>query len=197
MLTSKFNTAIRFTAVLGLVFIFAVTIVSAGKKSKSSRTQSSSTSEATTSSTSTAEPANMNYYSVSMIVKRYNGNGTYIAKAGKDWVWMHTTLGAVDAYMDEQGVDQVEITADMLEEWVQRDDGSGFWRLSFVFGPSGCFFEPPLRLEFSGKYVSDITEVWLYDEIGEALESFNYASGKKIIFEIPHFSRYSYDMYNY
>ena len=180
------------TLMLVAIYLLTSTLTPAWSARK---TRNSSTDNASTTDSAAINSAASNSYHAGMVVQKTGGNGTFIAKSGKNWVWMHTNLGAVDAYMDEQGVDSVEITADLLEEYVQGADGSGYWRLTFVFGPSGCFFTDPLRLELSGKYVSEGAEVWLFDEYGEALDGFSYAAGKKVIFEIDHFSRYSYDNY--
>ena len=104
--------------------------------------------------------------------------------------------GALDAYMNEQGVTSVKITVEATEELVQRDDGTSYYRLSFVFGPTGCYFDPPLELNIDGKYVAPDTEVRLYDANGELIpgeRSFLYDD--QMTFYIPHFSYYSYDQY--
>ena len=90
----------------------------------------------------------------------------------------------------------MEITADLSEEWIDTGDGSGYYRLDFTFGPSGTYFTPNnLEVELKGKYVSDSTNVVMYDEYGEALPATRKGQSDRITFYIPHFSSYYYDGY--
>ena len=48
-----------------------------------------------------------------------------------------------------------------------------------------------------GEYSDPDTATLIYDESGEVIENWSQPSGKMTTFYIPHFSRYSYDMYDY
>ena len=101
--------------------------------------------------------------------------------------------GALSAYLDEKGLDSVEITVEMTEFF---DENGNFDGAMFVFGPSGAHFDPPLKLQLRGKYLTD--NLLLFDENGEALEyRVVDKSGDVMVFAIPHFSSYSYDHYDY
>ena len=65
----------------------------------------------------------------------------------------------------------------------------------FVFGPSGAYFEPKLELTLKRQYM--LPNFMLYDENGEALEFEVRRKKDAITFFIPHFSSYSYDLYDY
>jgi hypothetical protein len=84
-----------------------------------------------------------------------------------------------------------------MEELVESDTGP-YYQLDFVFGPSGTYFREnyPFKLTLKGKYIHTGTDVWLYDENGEALEGTRYEEEDKLVFDIPHFSSYSYDNYD-
>ena len=105
---------------------------------------------------------------------------------------------SLDPYLDEQGVNEVEITCRLQEIWVDSGDGTGFYALDFTFGPSGTYFESPLILEIRGDYALSGADTWLYDENGEALPgAVSKNDGSELFFEIPHFSSYAYDDYSY
>ena len=96
--------------------------------------------------------------------------------------------------MAQQGINEVEITADLSEEWVDTGNGDGYYRLNFTFGPSGAYFTPnELEVEFRGKYVASSIEVAMYDENGELLDSRRHGNADKVTFYVPHFSSYYYD----
>ena len=97
------------------------------------------------------------------------------------------TKNALAVYLDEQGEDSVVITVELYYGW----DGT----LLFVFGPSGAHFEPELELIIKGGYIED--DMILIGEDGEALEYKVDKKQTKIAFFIFHFSRYSYDHYDY
>ena len=97
------------------------------------------------------------------------------------------TENALATYLNEQGVDSVVITVELYYGW----DGT----LLFVFGPSGAHFEPELELVIEGGYIED--DMFLIGEDGEALEYTSKKKGNKLTFLVPHFSRYSYDHYDY
>ncbi len=94
---------------------------------------------------------------------------------------------ALAEYLDEQGVDSVVITVKLYYGW----DGT----LLFVFGPSGAHFEPDLELTIEGGYIED--QMLFIGEDGEMLEYVVKKKGTKLIFKLNHFSRYSYDHYDY
>ena len=142
-------------------------------------------------------------YHASKVIKKGWGGTIYVAPNLLDLLGVLDRVTAtipsrsLDAYMNEQGIKSVEITVDMIEERVQQADGSSYYKLEFYFGPTGAYFNPPLELKLTGKYVSPNTDVWLYDENGERLEGTRCNLLDTIIFEIPHFSRYGYDDYSY
>ena len=80
---------------------------------------------------------------------------------------------------------------------VGLDNGEGYYRLDFTFGPSGAHFDPPLELEFKGSYFTDISEVTLYGEDEEELPYDLHPGGNKMTYFIPHFSSYTYDVQYY
>jgi len=95
---------------------------------------------------------------------------------------------SVDDYLDEMGIDSVEITVEMYYGW----DGS-IW---FVFGPCGTFFTPDeLELTISGGYLEE--DMLLLGEDGEFLEYNINKKQQSLTFFIPHFSAYYYDNYDY
>ena len=99
---------------------------------------------------------------------------------------------ALSDYLDKQGISSVEITVEMVEVY----DGEGnLDTLVFTFGPDGCTFAPELELRLKGDYL--LPNYVLMSEEGEALEYTTQGNGNLITFYIPHFSRYSYDMYDY
>lgn len=165
----KLNSPMKSAAILGMVLAFAL-----------------STAWAT-----------VNYHSVSTTIKKGKRGGARLVMQGSNVIDIYVYSGALDAYMTEQGITEVEITADLAEELVQRADGSSFYRLEFEFGPSGAYFEPePFFLKLKGDYAADDNEVWLYDENGEAVEGRRTRNRNTVTFEILHFSSYTYDQYD-
>lgn len=100
--------------------------------------------------------------------------------------------GALADYLDEEGIDSVEISVTMVE--INDDDGN-LEALEFTFGPSGCTFTPELELRLKGDYV--LPDHLLLNEEGEALEYSTQGNGNLATFYISHFSSYSYDDYDY
>lgn len=137
------------------------------------------------------------FHSDSTVILNGGGGTINIVNNGTDQIKLIIPQGALNTYMADHLLDGVNITVDTTEELIERDDGSTYWRLDFHFGPSSAYFDPPLILKLKGKYVSQDTQVWLYDETGEALEGTRTDSADMIRFEIPHFSSYYYDDYDY
>ena len=135
-------------------------------------------------------------YSASKVIRK--GRWGWFKIIGNWTVYSEVLSHSLDSYMDEQGVNKVKITADVIEELVELPDGSSFSRLDFTLGPSGAYFDPPFELNIGGKYTDTGVEVGLYDENGEALEGVpsDWVEGR-IKFYIPHFSSYYYDDYDY
>ena len=81
----------------------------------------------------------------------------------------------------------------------QLEEASGHFvfinGLLFVFGPSGAHFDPPLELTLTHTDFDE--EMVLLGSDGELLEYVLDESANKVTFKIPHFSRYSYDHYDY
>ena len=169
MTLQKFNTAIRYTAIFSFVLVIALCSAWA-----------------------------VTYYSESKVFNHSGGNLVLVKVQGMDRIKLTVPNGSLDDYLAEQGISDVEITADLEEEWVDTGGGTGYYRLTFTFGPSGAYFTPnELELELKGAYASDDTDVMMYDEIGEALPWTRNGQSDKITFYIPHFSEYSYDYYEY
>ena len=143
----------------------------------------------------TAAWAVQTYYA-SEVIKKGKGGNLKIVNAGKDKIGAKITNGSLDAYLEEQGLNEVEIQVEMTEELVECDDDT-YYHLEFTFGPSGAHMDPPLKLILKGKYVETGCNVWLFDENGEAIEGKRSDEGDKIVFYISHFSVYGYDDYDY
>ena len=135
------------------------------------------------------------YYEGSFVVRKGSAGSLVLVREGTDTISISVVAKALDAYMAEKGIDRVTITVSLLLEEVTLSDGSSFYRLDFVFGPSGAFFEPELQLILSGKFTQ--SNASLYDENGEALEGSMRTEAGRSTFFIPHFSSYSYDQYDY
>jgi len=104
--------------------------------------------------------------------------------------------GSVDDYMTEQGISEVQITVETIEEWVDDGGGNSHRRFTFIFGPTGCYFTPnPLELKLKGSFITD--DVAMYGENGEAVEYTWQGGDNHLTFYIDHFSSYSYDHYDY
>ena len=168
-MATKFNTATKVTAVLSLVLFVAVSAAWA-----------------------------VDYYSNSQVIFYNAGGWFHLVNSGQDKIKVTIPGGVLNDYMDDQGVNEVEITADVEEQWIDTGGGNGYYQLTFVFGPSGAYFTPrELELELRGKYVSGDTTVELYDENGEVLEFTTNGNGSRITYYILHFSSYYYDDYDY
>ena len=181
---------VKFTAILSLVLAIALTASSAGKKSGNASTTSDSNAASSTDAESTVD-----YHEASFIVEKGKSGGVFLVREGKNKIYIAVLNTALDDYMDEQGVDSVEITVSVLMEFVEEENGDGYYLLDFIFGPSGAYFDPPLKLYLYGKY-SD-SDCRLYDETGEELEGQRFFGSGTSYFLIPHFSSYSYDDYDY
>lgn len=105
--------------------------------------------------------------------------------------------GSIDAYLQEQGIDEVEITVEMFVDIVEYN-GNTYHHFTFVFSPSGCYFDAndPLEIEIEGEYVNVGGSCQLYDEDGEEVEYEFDESDLEIEYFIEHFSSYSYDHYD-
>lgn len=139
------------------------------------------------------------YYSNSVVVprgKKGNSSMTVVKNGGKDKVEVLIRKHTLEPYMDEMGVDEVEVTVDAVVDHVTGGAAS-YYAFDFTFGPAGAYFEPKLlELIFKGQYASERTEVWLYDENGEAVEGIRNDNADHTVFYIPHFSSYTYDNYD-
>jgi hypothetical protein len=98
--------------------------------------------------------------------------------------------GAVDDYLVEHGLQEVEITVEMYATKLEDDS----YIIDFVFGPSGSFYNPELGLILSGDYVQQ-NDIGLEDECGnfaDAEITYNGGTIQSVIFFIEHFSEYYY-----
>jgi len=81
------------------------------------------------------------------------------------------SAGSLDAYMAEESLDAVEVTAVLTEEFI-KDSNGGHYKLSFEFGPSGVspFISRDIQLLLNGvtgKWSVKSTQFWVYDEAGK------------------------------
>ena len=97
--------------------------------------------------------------------------------------------GAINDYLKQEKLKKVEITVEVEEELVSCQ-GDTHYHLKIIFGPTGAFFDPELKLTLSGDYVDTDCHVWLFDEDGNPVPGRISRSGKKITFFIEHFSTY-------
>ena len=95
---------------------------------------------------------------------------------------------ALKAYLDEQGLEEVEITVELL---VFEDLDA----LALILGPSGAYFVPELKLILKGDYAEDYA--LLVDEDGNELPHDVKSDGDKIVYYVPHFSVYSFDDFDW
>jgi hypothetical protein len=162
----KLKHPMRFTAIISLVFVFALSVAW----------------------------ATINYYSASVVIHHGKLGKRSLVNGGNRDATIHIEKGALDSYMTDQGVNQVEITTELTEERISQG-GPPQYKLEFTFGPSGAYFNPPLELELTKAYANS-PDVWLYDENGELLEAKVNERGHEIRFSINHFSSYYYDDYD-
>ena len=167
---TKFDRHMKLTAIIGMVLVFGLSAAWA-----------------------------VQTHSASKVIRYRSGNTLKVIHAGNNQhILAQITAGSLDAYMAENSLNQVTITCELTEEWVDTGGGNGYYKLSFVFGPSGVYFDPdPLILKIKGKWVANNTEFWLYDENGEAIVGKRTENADLIKFEIPHFSCYYYENYCY
>jgi hypothetical protein len=111
-------------------------------------------------------------------------------------IWLNTSArllipqGAVNDYLQEQQLQEVEITVDMYAAMTETGD----YIIDFVFGPCGIFFSPALELSLAGVYVQQY-DIGLEDEDGNFVdEEIQYICDRvqKVTFFIEHFSEYYY-----
>lgn len=168
---SKFDRHMKLTAIIGMVFVLALSIAW----------------------------ATINTYSGSVIIE--NGSNKdeviHLVQQGSDQIKVQINAGSLDAYMAEESLNEVEVTCELTEELVSDPNGD-YYKMSFEFGPSGAYFDlDPLVLKIKGRWVAENTEFWLYDENGEAVAGTRYDEADMIKFEIDHFSCYYYEQYCY
>ena len=159
----------RFTAIISFVIVFALS----------------------------AAWAMTTYYGEITIQKHNNHDEELKLVDGLDKINIKIPAGSLNDYMAEQNINNVTVTVDLTEEWIDTGDGNGYYQLNFTFGPSEAYFTPKeLEVVLYGKYISDSTSVAMYDENGELLDSRRQSSSGKLIFYVPHFSSYYYDDYD-
>jgi hypothetical protein len=138
----------------------------------------------------------ISYHQASTLIHKGDGGKTKIINGANESARFEVLSGALDAYMDEQGLDKVRIEVEATKIHVNNGKDGRYYQLDFDFGPSGAHFDPPLELVLTGKLVAGTTDVWLYDENGEALEAEAKGDMEKLTFYISHFSSYYYDDYD-
>ena len=166
MLT-QLRTTLTKTAILSLVLVFALSVAWAVQN-----------------------------HSTSKQIGNSGGKFDAVKTSRKDKVKVTIKKGALKAYLEEQGLNEVEITVETTEDFVPCGSGSHY-HFIFTCGPNGTYFDTPLELEIKGKYFETGCHVWLFNEDGEALEGVREDGNDKIVFKIPHFSSYSYEQYDY
>ena len=135
-------------------------------------------------------------YSTSDIIKMGEGTTIDVINEADAIIKIWVDSGALDVYMEEQGISQVNLTVDVIETLVESADGSSYYQIEFEFGPSGAFFSPNLEVRLEGVYYNN-SNVWMYDKDGQPLETYDHGSDGKLYFLVPHFSSYSFDEYDY
>ena len=138
----------------------------------------------------------MDHDNTSFVVKRGGKGQFFIVNDGPNQIKATIEKGALDDYLQQQSQSAVKIAAELEQAWVDKGNGDGYYRLDFTFQPSGAYFHPPLELQLSGIYFTQVVDARLYDEDVKPLPSDRHPDGNKITYYIPHFSRYSYDHYD-
>ncbi len=170
------NNPIRIIAILSLIFVLAISIAWAHDNDGNDASQGT--------------------YNVSEIIEFGCGTTIDVVDQGNKVVKIWVDSEALDDYMIEQGINEVNLTVEVIETLIQPPDGNSYYQLDFIFGPAGAFFTPEWEVRIEGEdYVS--ASVWMYDEDGEALETYEHNSDEKLYFLVPHFSSYYYEGYDY
>ena len=164
---TKFRTTLTKTAILSLVLVFSLSAAWAVQN-----------------------------YRASKQIGKSGGKFDVVKTSRKDKVKVIIKKGALKAYLEEQGLNEVEITVETTEDFVPCGSGSHY-HFIFTCGPNGTYFDKPLELEIQGKYFETGCLVWLLNEDGEAIEGVREDRNDKVVFKIPHFSSYYYDGYDY
>jgi len=132
----------------------------------------------------------------SCVVKKGGSGQFFIVNDGSNQIKVTVEKGALDDYLQRQRQSAVKITAQLEQAWVYKGNGDGYYRLDFTFQPSSAYFHPPLELQLSGIYFTQVVDAMLYDEDVKPVASYPHPDGNKITYYIPHFSSYSYDHYD-
>lgn len=164
---TKFRTTLTKTAILSLVLVFALSAAWAVQN-----------------------------HSASKQIGNSGGKFDAVKTSKEDKVKVIIKTDALKAYLEEQGLNEVEITVETTEDFVPCGSGSHY-HFIFTCGPNGTYFDTPLELEIKGKYFETGCHVWLFNEDGEAIEGVREDRKDKVVFKIPHFSSYYYEEYNY
>ena len=100
---------------------------------------------------------------------------------------------ALKGYLAERGIRSVNITVELIETFNDEGELDG---AIFVFAPTGVFFGPPAKLMLRDDYLIG-KDMVLVDAEGELLEYSVSKRGRFIYYNMPHFSSYTYDHYDY
>ena len=130
------------------------------------------------------------------VVKKGGSGQFFIVNDGPNQIKVTVEKGALDDYLQLSRQSAVKITTELKQAWVDKGNGDGYYRLDFTFQPSGAYFHPPLELQLSGIYFTQVVNATLYDEEVKPLLSSRHPDGNQITYYIPHFSSYSYDHYD-
>lgn len=186
-MVKKFHTTIRMTAIGCLVLALAFSPAGAKKDNRGKTRDSSYSTTDSTRSNSTW-----------VVFSSASGSGVIeLGADGKstaghipvvhDKVFVTIHSDSLTDYMLEQNLNAVTISVEMFQ---LMDDS-----LVFVFSPSGAYFNPSLELTLKKEFVQK--DSMLFDEYGEALEYTTEKRGRTQTYFIPHFSRYTYDIYSF
>jgi len=90
-------------------------------------------------------------YSDSVIIKSNDKFNERKAKLIliKDEIEIKVDIHAVESYLQDYNLNEIELTVELQEELVEDEEGD-FYFLDFTFSPPGCYFDKPLQLEIKG-----------------------------------------------
>ncbi len=67
----------------------------------------------------------------------------------KDEIEIKVDIHAVESYLQDYNLNEIELTVELQEELVEDEEGD-FYFFDFTFSPPGCYFDKPLELEIKG-----------------------------------------------
>lgn len=164
MIPKQLLAPLRYTAILSLVLAFALSTASPAKAN-------------------TESPSGTNTYSDSIVIKyndKFNEEHKIVLIDGE--VEAKVKKGAVDDFLEDYNLNEVEIKI-TLEQTGEN--------LTFHIGPSGLYFNKPLKLKIKGKDAKQAS-VQIYNDMGEPLSCKTSEKAKEITFEIDDLLDYDF-----